>query len=605
MVTSAIAPLPQRPQRGATAASSTRRLKKPKTVLGRLKHVWKSTQVSHKGQYSIERLLALGEYSQRTFRLRVLVVCLASPLPMIAFVLVVECVPLQDPNAGWQDNYGLWIRSAVICGVIAATMLVELKHLIEGVKVSVGQAVFVLLCVMVGDSALLMTAAAYLVFPIPFTSLVMVPPLLAIVAVALRVSFGSDGFKKMLEHPAQLYGFVLFIFAQALTLIVYPIYQVLFSASVNTHFELSVMMLLPIVKMMTKNIVASSIYYMEDMLPESVIFTVDFFNAVYVATCMRQASSGFTVAAIMFVDVFHTAFALQKLYKTGLEIKRRLNQDLGSNITTLKLLEVACSLCQHRDKFERQNLSQIQLRSCLPHELSSTGKSILARLEKYPLKPAIKAHRRRAFTKTSIAPMSKYESVPYLSQSPQSTGWTAAKRASAKIYAVSTMNSIPTKTSHKSTASRTQSVLSSYSVPSSRILQRTLETMFMTECLILTEYLESFTPALYCTFLLVMVRLPSAKYHTELDGITQDNVMHTLLSVFYYGLLELVSFLLLVYVIRRTIGMQALYHLAFVLETQTSLIQNKLIVWMLLTLTCRVVHYGFDFTFQFSWIKSS
>ncbi|KAE9152192.1 hypothetical protein PF006_g3574 [Phytophthora fragariae] len=133
-------------------------------------------------------------------------------------------------------------------------MLVELKHLIEGVKVSVRQAVFVLLCVMVGDSALLMTAAAYLVFPIPFTSLVMVPPLLAIVAVALRVSFGSDGFKKMLEHPAQLYGFVLFIFAQALTLIVYPIYQVLFSASVNTHFELSVMMLLPIVKMMTKNI---------------------------------------------------------------------------------------------------------------------------------------------------------------------------------------------------------------------------------------------------------------------------------------------------------------------------------------------------------------
>ncbi|KAE9033270.1 hypothetical protein PR002_g8763 [Phytophthora rubi] len=204
---------------------------------------------------------------------------------MIAFVLVVECVPLQDPNAGWQDNYGLWIRSAVICGVIAATMLVELKHLIEGVKVSVRQAVFVLLCVMVGDSALLMTAAAYLVFPIPFTSLVTVPPLLAIVAVALRVSFGGDGFKKMLEHPAQLYGFVLFVFAQALTLIVYPIYQVLFSASVNTHFELSVMMLLPIVKMMTKNIVASSIYYMEDMLPESVIFTVDFFNAVYVATC--------------------------------------------------------------------------------------------------------------------------------------------------------------------------------------------------------------------------------------------------------------------------------------------------------------------------------
>ncbi|GMF63847.1 unnamed protein product [Phytophthora fragariaefolia] len=204
---------------------------------------------------------------------------------------------------------------------ITATMLVELKHLIEGVKVSIRQAIFVLGCVTVLDTALLMTAAAYLVFPIPFMSLVMVPPLLVIVAVALRISYGRDGFKKLLAHPAQMYGFVLFIFAQALTLIIYPLYQVLFSASINSHYELSVMLLLPIVKMMTKNVVASSIYYMEDMLPESVIFTVDFFNAFYVATCMRQASSVFTVVAIMFFDVFHTVYATIYEHCTLLESK--------------------------------------------------------------------------------------------------------------------------------------------------------------------------------------------------------------------------------------------------------------------------------------------
>ncbi|KAJ8566778.1 hypothetical protein ON010_g6343 [Phytophthora cinnamomi] len=433
MVASAIAPLPLHPQRGVGA---TRRPKKPKTVLSRLKHIWKFTQVSHRGQYSIERLLALGEYTQRTSRFRAMLVCLGTPFPMIASVILLECVPLQDPNAGWKENYGLWIRSAAICGVIAATMLVELKHLIEGVKVSIRQAIFVLVCVMVGDSALLMSAAAYLVFPIPFMSLLMVPPLLAIVAVALRVSFGSNGFKKMLEHPAQMYGFVLFIFAQALTLIIYPIYQVLFSASVNTRFELSVMMLLPIVKMIIKNIVASSIYYMEDMLPESVIFTVDFFNAVYVATCMRQASSVFTVMAIMFVDVFHTVYALRRLYRTGQEIKRRLNHDLGSNITTLKLLEEGCSLCRHRDKFERQELSQIQLRSCLPLTLSSTGKSTLARLERYPLKPAVKAHRRRAFS-TSVVPMNNNICAPYQYEPAQGVGWKAAKTLATKAYAVS------------------------------------------------------------------------------------------------------------------------------------------------------------------------
>ncbi|KAL4128970.1 hypothetical protein PRIC2_004982 [Phytophthora ramorum] len=102
-----------------------------------------------------------------------------------------------------------------------------------------------------------------------------------------------------------------------------------------------------------------------------------------------------------------------------------------------------------------------------------------------------------------------------------------------------------------------------------------------------------------------MIQLPSARYHTELEGITRENVGNTVQPVFLYGLLECTSFFVLIIVIKRTIGMHVLYHLAFVLETQTSLIQSKLVVWMLLTLTCRVVHYGFDFTFQFPWIQGN
>ncbi|KAL4156163.1 hypothetical protein PRNP1_005195 [Phytophthora ramorum] len=97
---------------------------------------------------------------------------------MIAFALSLECVPLQDPSDGWKANYGVWIRSAVVCAVIAYTMLVELRHLVEGVKISLRQTLLVLGCAVVGVSALCMTAAAYLAFPIPFMSILMVPPLL-------------------------------------------------------------------------------------------------------------------------------------------------------------------------------------------------------------------------------------------------------------------------------------------------------------------------------------------------------------------------------------------------------------------------------------------
>lgn len=40
----------------------------------------------------------------------------------------------------------------------------------------------------------------------------------------------------------------------------------------------------------------------------------------------------------------------------------------------------------------------------------------------------------------------------------------------------------------------------------------------------LSEYLESVVPVLYANYIVVMVRLPSARYHLEMDGISHDNV---------------------------------------------------------------------------------
>ncbi|RLN87524.1 hypothetical protein BBJ28_00025966, partial [Nothophytophthora sp. Chile5] len=128
--------------------------------------------------------------------------------------------------------------------------------------------------------------------------------------------------------------------------------------------------------------------------------------------------------------------------------------------------------------------------------------------------------------------------------------------------------------------------------PQLTILRETLEILFTTECIVLTEYVESVIPMFYANFILVMVRLPSAQYHTELAGITRENVGATVNKVYVYALLEFASFVLLAVVMQRKCGVRALYHLSFVLETQMPLIQGKLMTWMLLTLTSRVVHFG-------------
>lgn len=124
------------------------------------------------------------------------------------------------------------------------------------------------------------------------------------------------------------------------------------------------------------------------------------------------------------------------------------------------------------------------------------------------------------------------------------------------------------------------------------ILQETLETMFTSECHVLTEYLESIIPVLYGCFVLMIVRLPNAKYHLDIEGITRENATATVHSVFVLAVLELLSFIVLAVVMQRNCGVKAFYHLAFVLETQTMLIQDKLITWALLTMGFRVVHFG-------------
>ncbi|KAL3668780.1 hypothetical protein V7S43_006074 [Phytophthora oleae] len=96
-----------------------------------------------------------------------------------------------------------------------------------------------------------------------------------------------------------------------------------------------------------------------------------------------------------------------------------------------------------------------------------------------------------------------------------------------------------------------------------------------------------------------MTFLPSAKYHSEMAGITTENVGSKVLFLIGFGLLQVFSFVLLLGLVKKNCGMKAWYQLAFVLDTQMSLAQGKLVAWTVITICFRVVHFGVDFTFNF------
>lgn len=75
-------------------------------------------------------------------------------------------------------------------------------------------------------------------------------------------------------------------------------------------------------------------------------------------------------------------------------------------------------------------------------------------------------------------------------------------------------------------------------------------------------------------------------------GVTDENVREMVSPMFVYALLEFISFVILVMITKRNCGIQVVYQLAFVLETQMAPILTKLVLWMLVTLTYRIDHFG-------------
>lgn len=71
-------------------------------------------------------------------------------------------------------------------------------------------------------------------------------------------------------------------------------------------------------------------------------------------------------------------------------IRGRLSREAGVVVHDVALLDLGRFICGEHDKFARQRHSQIQLRSCLPHTISQSGKQIVHSLEKFSLKSSTK-----------------------------------------------------------------------------------------------------------------------------------------------------------------------------------------------------------------------
>ncbi|OWZ02928.1 hypothetical protein PHMEG_00025426 [Phytophthora megakarya] len=515
---------------------------------------------------------------------------------MVVLVFIQESIPLQDPKEGWRANYGFWIRVSILTFVITHFSTGQAEYFIDGFTISSRRLFLLSASVSTIFTLCTIPIGANVIFPLPFSILIMTPVYNILHIVLFRIIVGKRVMQQLLDHREQLVKYMHFLYAQILMMFIYPVYEVLFRFSEGSRFQLLVILLLPIIKVLIKNIVLKCMVYAEDITPEAVIFTVDFFNAIYVATCMQSASSIYAIVTITVTDISQTLIMLYGLHCQTIKILPRLfrmatsSQDKNCATDLLTALSV---LCRDPDKFGKQTLTNVRKRSCFPHQLSAADASLLDVLSTVNQPSHL----------TAVVPFRKNSNIVSLEENstPRKLCFICTRHRSNPIHPHPTTELVHLAvTAGVEENQPTEKQNSQLRTPSESILRESLEVIFTIECLVVTAYLEAIVPFFYTLYMLVMVYLPSAPYHTEMNGVTHENVGYTVLPVFIFGLLQVVSFFMLVAVIKRDCGVQVMYQLTFVLEAQRSMIQGKLIIWMVITLCFRVVHFGVDFTFKFS-----
>ncbi|KAG2830258.1 hypothetical protein PC112_g7773 [Phytophthora cactorum] len=368
--------------------------------LGPLYHLWERLQVSHCGQYSVERMLALEEYGQRVSPIRVAAVCILTPLSPLLLVVLAAYLPLRRAAEGPDVNYMFWIRHFIVVGSAILSGLMQAKAWLSELQLSSRRILCITVCSAGITIAFDVLLAKAWVFPVPFMNMFQFPLIILVCTFIASLVLGRGALGDVPDAEFRVNRYFMLIAAQGSLITIYPAYQALFLVA-PTILQPHLMALLTLVNVAMKNVLAACGSHLEDRLPEVIVVTVDVFNALYSALCMRSTNSFKMVAIVVTLNMIDMGLALHgmnrrsrvALANRAIQQKRYRQQRLsakaiGTNAQEEEehedslgtLFQATLQLLQSPGQLDPAELRQICLLSCAEHNVSEANRSLLAAL---------------------------------------------------------------------------------------------------------------------------------------------------------------------------------------------------------------------------------
>ncbi|OWZ17799.1 hypothetical protein PHMEG_0008208 [Phytophthora megakarya] len=562
---------------------------------------WHRSQIGHRSEYSVERLLAFRDYYERTSIARVVAVCVLTPIPALLAALAIDCIPLKPPSDGWQANYAVWIRLFLAMSAEALGVVFQVRAVIDpgtisipgAVQISLGTAICsVLTTILLAVVWTFPTPFGYVLvinpcmqcfddysmwtFPTPFGYVLVINPFVFFFSVFTVLVIGPRMLIQSATLRKQFKSQFIIILNQGVVAVCYPIFSAVFNQLSGIQQTIFVFVM-PLIKFFTKQNIANAAKTYHEYAGPVVVFSVDLFNVYYVAICMQASKSIVTTLIIMAADTFHVIVALRAIFHHESDVQKDSTEGIQHYLRDLPVLLRKLNL---EVETQRTGKRSIRLFAPFPLSLSSKSGDFMNELAQTRRFANDKATNRRCSTRRA----NKRNSGNGAVNSKVSMPTIAALHQNQVVPMSPIICEGPTTNSRK---------LSKVSVPPDEsAVHEGLEALFHSEYILMAEYIEFIVPMLYALYLVVLFNLPVAAYYPHTASMTVRKLHDTVTNILIYAAIEFAAFGALLVILKRKFGFLPLYQLAFVLETQAPALQGHLFVWTITILHLTLVHYG-------------
>ncbi|EGZ10080.1 hypothetical protein PHYSODRAFT_338768 [Phytophthora sojae] len=246
---------------------------------------------------------------------------------MPSVTLFIDLLPLSPPSEGIHSNKLFLLREFYAYLVMT---LLALHQFRKGIPVlpypprKLFRDTFLVSGVCVGILyGLILTVG----FPLPFTTLTIVPVWTVLTLVCLGVQWAKI-LRETVGAVMMFIGMVKLWLCDILLVFVYPPYFYVFS-TLSTNSQIALVLLLPVIKVLMRKLFSRAVQHLGDETPGLVVFNADVFGSLFVAYCMQRSPSTWTTTGIMMLDVVTMAISLRDVAiarKELLELERQLDK---------------------------------------------------------------------------------------------------------------------------------------------------------------------------------------------------------------------------------------------------------------------------------------